>query len=349
MEVKNIIVHNIKKSQATKEIPEPKATIEIADNVFNKNDSTVKAFSEKLASTYFDRKSRFSTIFKKTESSPRFQEQLDKLLKKEYDFLKYSKVITDDLREEMDSERMSTGGYLIIMEYSSTAYNDYLFIALLNNKVEYSISNALELNKFLSLNIEKMAMASVINLTKYNTKKDNYLTFLKGIREIPDYFIKFMGADKDKKRDLKEQTRYWLEAIAEYLQSEETEAKSIEVIIQDLIHTVKDLKKKETILTAETIANIIEPSNPEKFIDFVFDESKDFQINSEVETFDTTILKSYGIVKYENKQKDFLLKFPSKAVGKTILIDKENGTITIKDLDIAKGVNSEYDHQKSTE
>lgn len=349
MIVKNIIVHNIKKEQAKKDMPPPIATLEKADSPLDKSNTTVIAFSEKLASTYFDRKSRFSTLFKEADAIPRFQEQLDKLLKEEYNFLKYSRVMADDLKEEMDGERMSTGGYLIVMEYTSTANNDYLFIALLNNKVEYSINDTLDLDKFLTLNIDKMAMASVLNLTKYSNEKDNYLTFLKGLREIPDYFIKFMGADKDKKRDLKSQTRHWLEAIATYLKDEGTEDKSVEIIIQDLINTVKDLKKKETILTAETIANIIEPSDPEKFIDYVFDEEKDFQINSEIETLDTTILRSYGIVKYENKEKDFLLKFPARAVGNSIIIDKENGTITIKDIDIAKGVDTQYDSQKSAE
>lgn len=350
MIVKNIIVHNIKKEQAKKDMPPPIATLERGNSLLDKENDTVKAFSEKLASTYFDRKSRFSTLFKDEDNvTPRFQEQLDKLLNTSYDFLEYSRVIAIDLKGEMNSERMSTGGYLIVMEYTSTANNDYLFIALLNNKVEYSINDALDLDKFLTLNIDKMAMASVLNLTKYSTSKDNYLTFLKGLREIPDYFIKFMGADKDKKRDIKDQTREWLKAIGTYLKDEGTDDKSREIIIQDLIHTVKDLSNKETILTAETIANIIEPSDPDKFIDYVFDEEKDFQINSEIETLDTTILRYFGIVKYENKAKDFLLKFPSKAVGNSIIIDKDNGTITIKDIDIAKGVDIQYDNQKSAE
>ena len=100
---------------------------------------------------------------------------LDKALNLGYDFLKFSRVITDNLREEMDSERMSSGGYLIIMDYESKNNYKYLFVALLNNKIEYSISNNLELSQFLSLNIDKMAMASVINISKY-TKKHSVKT-----------------------------------------------------------------------------------------------------------------------------------------------------------------------------
>ena len=209
MKIKSVIVHIINKEQATKLTPSPKATIEFSDNLFDIENKTVRGFSEKLAISYFDKKSRFYTNFKKSVSEPRFQENVNKLLNSTYDFLKFSKVITNDLKEEMDSERMSSGGYLIIMDYESTNKYKYLFIALLNNKIEYSISNTLELNEILSLNIDKMAMASVINISKYDKKEDNYITFLKGIREIPDYFIKFMGADKDVKRDLREQTKSW--------------------------------------------------------------------------------------------------------------------------------------------
>ena len=233
------------------------------------------------------KKSRFYTNFKKKESAPRFQENIDKLLNDSYDFFKFSKIITEDLKDEMDSERMSSGGYLIIMEYESSNNYKYLFVALLNNKVEYSINTSLELSQFLSLNIDKMAMASVINISKYLKKEDNYITFLKGIREIPDYFIKFMGADKDVKRDLREQTRNWIEAIGLYLKEEDVETKDIQLIIQDLIQKVKQLKKEEKFMTADTIANIIEPTNPEKFISYIYDEKNDFQVNPELETMDT--------------------------------------------------------------
>ena len=91
-----------------------------------------------------------------------------------------------------------------------------------------------------------MAMASVINISKYTKKEDNYITFLKGIREIPDYFIKFIGADKDIKRDLREQTRKWIEAINTYLKDENgNEIKDIQLIMQDLIQKVKVLKKEQ--------------------------------------------------------------------------------------------------------
>ena len=43
--------------------------------------------------------------------------------------------------------------------------------------------------------------------------------------------------------------------------------------------------------------------NPDKFIKYIYDENNDFQVNPELETMDTTILNSYGIIKYENKQK----------------------------------------------
>ncbi len=349
MKVKSVVVHIINKEQATKKTPNPRATILTSDKLFDTENATVKGFSEKLAMSYFDKKSRFYTNFKKKESAPRFQENIDKLLNDSYDFFKFSKIITEDLKDEMDSERMSSGGYLIIMEYESSNNYKYLFVALLNNKVEYSINTSLELSQFLSLNIDKMAMASVINISKYLKKEDNYITFLKGIREIPDYFIKFMGADKDVKRDLREQTRNWIEAIGLYLKEEDVETKDIQLIIQDLIQKVKQLKKEEKFMTADTIANIIEPTNPEKFISYIYDEKNDFQVNPELETMDTRILSNYGIIRYENKQKDFLLKFSKKSIGDIISFDNKKNIVTINDKDIVKGIKAEIDTQENSQ
>ncbi|AXH15111.1 hypothetical protein CP985_07630 [Malaciobacter mytili LMG 24559] len=348
MKVKSVVVHILHKEQASKQNSSPRATIDFSNKLFDINNQTVEGFSEKLAMTYFDGKSRFYTNFKKTESAPRFQENINKLLESTYDFLKFSKVITEDLKEEMDGERMSSGGYLIVMDYESSNNYRYLFVALLNNKIEYSISKTLELSQFLSLNIDKMAMASVINITKYVKKEDNYITFLKGIREIPDYFIKFMGADKDAKRDLREQTKKWIEAIGAYLKEDEIQNKDIQLIIQELIQKVKQLKKEEKFMTAETIANIIEPSNPEKFISYIYDEKNNFQVNPELETMDTRILSNYGIIRYENKQKDFLLKFSKKSIGDIISFDNKKDIVTINDKDIVKGIKAEIDMQEDS-
>lgn len=349
MKIKNVVVHIIDKEQASKQNPSPRAKVELSDQLFDVTNTTVEGFSEKLAMTYFDKKSRFYTKFKESESQPLFQDNLDKSLSSQYDFLKFSRVIADNLREEMDSERMSSGGYLIIMDYESTNNYKYLFVALLNNKIEYSISNNLELSQFLSLNIDKMAMASVINISKYTKKEDNYITFLKGIREIPDYFIKFIGADKDIKRDLREQTRKWIEAINTYLKDENgNEIKDIQLIMQDLIQKVKLLKKEQKFVSADTIANIIEPTNPDKFISYIYDEKNDFQVNPELETMDTTILSSYGIIRYENKQKDFLLKFSKKSIGAIISLDDKKNVVTITDKDIVEGIKAEINSQRDS-
>lgn len=347
MNVVNVVVHILNKKQATKDDPTPKASIDFAVKLLDTSNETVKNFSEKLAMTYFDKKSRFYTKFKKTESLPTFQENLNKLIDNTYDFYKYSRVITDKLKDEMDSERMSTGGYLIIMEYESKNKNRYLFVALLNNKIEYSIDDTLKLNQFLSLNIDKMAMASVINLSNYGISKDNYITFLKGLRDIPDYFIKFIGADKDIKRDLKIQTRNWVNAINDYLTEEKLTLEEIKLKIQEMAKNVKDIKAKEELITAEIIANIIEPTNPEKFIEFVYDEEKEYELNSEMETMDTSFLNNYGIIKYENRKKDFLLKFPQKSEGDIISYDEESDTFSITDKEIVKGIKSEIDINKN--
>lgn len=338
MIINNIIVHKINKKQATKENSNPTSSIEKATTILDKTNSVVKDFSERLAATYFEKTSRTYTDFKEGESKQKFEIELIQFINNTYDFYKFSRVIGEDLSNTMGEERMSVGGYFILLDYTSDKNNNYLFIALLNNKKEYSINNHFQISELLSLNIEKMAMASVINITRYKEKKDNYLTFLKGLREIPDYFIEYMGADKDKKRDLKQQTENWLIAIAEYYKKKDKDDKEIQEIVYSLLDFVKSKKKDDEIITADTIANVVAPEQSESFLKYIFDEENDFQLNTEMDKLDSSILKNYGIIKYENKSKAFLLKFSKDLIGRSINIDEKKDTITITDEEIVKGI-----------
>jgi len=341
MKIDNIIVHSIKKTQASKSEKSPRASVNYSPHEFPATNATVESFGTKLAKSYFDKKSRFSTVFTIGENKPKFQERLDEQLVNTLNFYDFSKKITELLKDEMEKEALSSGGYLVIMKYTSSNNYKYLFVALLNNKEDFSITNTLELTKSLSLNIDKMAMASVINISKYENANENYLTFLKGLRDIPDYFIYFIGADKDKKKDLREQTQNWVKAIDSYFNEQEVELDIRQTMIKSILDTVKESKKKEELITSDTIANIIEPSNPELFIEYVYAEDRDFNINPEMETLDSEVVRKLNIIKYENKQKGFVFKLKKEFKDATITI--ENDKITIIDQEIVNGIKAEFD------
>ena len=331
MTVNHIVVHKILKNET-----QQRPVIDFSDEELSIQNDDVLEFGAALAKTYFDKKSRFYTIYKIAEDiEPVFKQKTDEYLEHD-EFYRYTRQVTEILHEKMDETPSSRGGFVVTMDYSSSSSNRYLFVALLNNKEDFSINDSLEIIKNLTLNIDKMAMASVINISRYTDGQDNYITFLRGLRDIPDYFISFIGANKDRKKDIREVTKSWLDAIEQFYENKELSAESIEDRAKSIITQIKNLNRNEEIITAEILANIIYPEDPENFIEFAFNEDNSFELPSEMDRLDTQVLNELSIVSYSNKAKGFTLKFKRKDIG--TLINYDNDRIIINDREIVEAI-----------
>lgn len=338
MTINNIAVHKI-----TKTNNQQGPILDFADTELDLSNQDILDFGVSLAQTYFDKKSRFYTIFKVEENvEPVFKIKFD-LYTDENNFYTYSRQVAQILNDKMNEEPFSRGGYVVVMDYNSTNHNRYLFIALLNNKENFSINDSLEVIKNLSLNIEKMAMASIVNITRYQNEQDNYITFLKGLRDIPDYFIAFIGANKDRKKDIREVSKNWVDAIDSFFESKEISADLIEQRINSLLTQIKNLNRNEDLITSEVIANIVYPDDPSEFIAFIYNEDESFALPSEMDRMDTQVLNQLNIVNYSDKSKGFNLKFKRKDIG--TLIDLQNDTIIITDSEIVNNIRREIENE----
>lgn len=339
MIINNIVVHKIIKTETQR-----RPRIDFSAEELSAENSVVEEFAKALSKTYFEKKSRFYTVYKIEEDiEPAFKQKTDEYLD-HHEFYRYTRQVTEILYEKMDDTPSSRGGFVVTMDYSSSNNNRYLFIALLNNKEDFSISDSLEIVKNLTLNIDKMAMASVLNISRYLEGQDNYITFLRGLREIPDYFISFIGANKDRKKDIREVTKSWRDAIEQFYESEEISQESIDARTKSIITQIKNLNRIEELITAEVLANIIYPENPERFIGFAFNEESTFELHSEMDRLDTQILNDLSAVNYVNKSKGFGLKFKRKDIGTLINFDMDNHTIVIDDQEIISAIQREMEH-----
>jgi len=338
MHINNIAVHKI-----TKTSNQQNPMIDFAESELDLTNEDILDFGESLAKTYFDKKSRFYTIFKIDEDvEPTFKIHFDQYTN-ENDFYSYSRQVTQILSDKMNDEPLSRGGYVIIMDYTSTNSNRYLFIAILNNKENFSVNDSLEVIKNLALNIEKMAMASVLNLTRYSDGQDNYITFLKGLREIPDYFISFIGANKDRRRDIRDVSQSWVSAIEDFFEDRDVSSELVEQRTNSLLTQVKNLNRNEDLITADIIANVVYPDNPSEFIEYIYNEDTSYELPSEMERMDTQVLNQLNIVNYFDKSKGFGLKFKRKDIG--TLINLRNNSIIITDNEIVENIRREIENE----
>jgi len=340
MKLNKLIIHKILKEPG-QDIKEIKLSKELLPN----NNQIVIEFANALSKAYFHKNSRFYTQFKTEKNEPIFKTNFDKYLSNEYDFLKFSIKTTYLLEEEMRKKPQSKGGILVAMHYTSTNNKEYLFIALLDNKKDFSINDTLELVKQITLNIEQMAMASVINISKYQNKQNNYLTFLKGLRDIPDYFLDFMGADSNRNKKITEITKEWVDAINDFFQSKKYTQDIIEEKTNALLTHIKSLHRKQEIITADIIANAIYPENPKEFISYIYDENSKYELPSEIEKLDPKIINTMKVVSYSNKHKSFSIKFKRVDLGKVITITEESIIITDTEIieEIQRKINNGED------
>ncbi len=338
MLINNIAVHRINK------ISNDQAPIaSYAEAELDCGNEDINEFGISLANTYLTKKSRSYTIFFVEEDiEPPFKQKLDSYIDSN-NFFNFSKQLTVILKDEMHRVTLSRGGYVIIMDYNSTNGDRYLFIALLNNKENFSVDDdSMEVIKNLALNIEHMAMATILNLSRYQENQDNYITFLKGLRAIPDYFISFVGADQNRRRDIKEVTKQWTDAINEFFENREISSDIIEERTNSLLAQVKRYNREDEPITAEIIANIIYPDQPDEFIDFVYNEDSLYELPAEMDRLDTQVLNKLNFVNYIDRNKGFGLKFKRKDIGN--MIDYNDNEVIIRDSDIAMNIRREIEN-----
>lgn len=65
---------------------------------------------------------------------------------------------------------------------------------MMDKSAQYTNTDDLGIKKLMTLNVEKLARANRLNLDKWKKNDGRYLTFIKGTREVSQYFIKFIGA-----------------------------------------------------------------------------------------------------------------------------------------------------------
>lgn len=327
MELQEIAIHKI-----DKEPNQDEATLHLSNELLPTEDETVVDFANALSKAYYHKKSRFYTQFQTGEIEPQFKTFLDTYLEDPTQYLSFSRQIAQLLSQEMNRKPQSKGGIFVVMRYISSNSKEYLFLALLNNKQEFSINDTLELIKQITLNIDQMAMASVINLTKYSNREGNYITFLKGLRDIPDYFIDFIGADSNRNREVAQITKEWVNAINDFFQLHNYSQELIEQKTDALLRQVKTLHKNHEIITAEIIANTLYPEAPQEFINFIYSEQEPYELPSEMERMDTTVINSIKMVSYTNREKKFTIKFRKADINNIVTIQDDAIIITDNEI-----------------
>ncbi len=323
--LKHLTLNFINKDQNSNNI-----SVVRGDKIFR--DDISNSFAEKITETYFKKtnieRSNFNQLAGTKEP---FQQLLETYLdskKTDDDFLKFTENALDILKLKMEKTSQSSGGHIVFADVQMT--HNFIFIAILNEKTAYLAENINELKPAQILEIDKLAMAGFINIDYFKSAaKENkhYISFLYGLRKIANYFVDFLGADKERISTAM-QTFELVKAINQFI-NENLEETMREEKMQNIYDLLYNYKYKESGLLLSYLSNSMYPNQPDEFLNFVQNEENQFDIDSVIDNIDKSKIKL--LIKFQYKGKDLDLSFNKDTYAGKIHLVNNNKDIELTD------------------
>ena len=189
MEIKSVVVHEIKKAEKTT-VAEVTLTNTALDHTNAKIIDMVKKLDE--------------SFNKKTLKRAKFSEDGFKKVIPDFtaiDLLKKSKELTTNLKASIQTISAAKGGYLLFCEYVSSIsfFAVYLIRDTKSPLFKLKEDNSWDVIDLQHLDIDHFAMGVKINLNQLNVQSDDrYVALIKGNTDVSGYFENWIGIDDTK-------------------------------------------------------------------------------------------------------------------------------------------------------
>lgn len=267
MEIKAAVIHHLKKDKETS--GEKSVTVHLRGTLLPDDKTLAAVCSQTL--NLFGKKGNNTGTFGSNPDKHIFPVRLKENKGGTAGFLKLSNSIAGIIEEEMKGAHLATGGHAFIVSYEASG-EDLLLVAMLKLKEGAGIDDVkLELKPTLVIDTEKLHEAARVNLTRWKSGKEPYLTFVKGkgSEEVTAYFRKALSCIGY--TSSKHHTEQVIEAAKQYVSQlsdldDDQKSERWKKVRADL-HLCLSSNKIEVSL--ESIAAAIAPNNEEDFKDFV--------------------------------------------------------------------------------
>ena len=207
----HMIMHKIDKTQHQTD-----ATPVYKDRPFNNNE-TLEKFTDSISDTFTRKTSKEYANFHSGQNTSQFQTILDTYLNNptEDTFSTFSRQATELLKDKMNTKPASTGGFVVVIDY--TLSSRFILIALVNKKDGYT-EDDLDIIANEQLNIDQLSMAGFVNVDNHQNTNNSYrpLAFMRGTREVSDYFSSFLGAAENRETSA-HMTGVFIQALKDYM------------------------------------------------------------------------------------------------------------------------------------
>ena len=321
----NIIIHRLNKEVGG----EP--TYKCAKHELDITD-TEQQFIGKVTETYQKRSSPIYGTFNGEDTE--FMKNLETFARKETDFYKFTIQSMQLYNKVIKRVPQATGAFMVFAHYiNKKNHNAYLLVLAINNNTGYIVQDSLKLTSSKNIDFTRIDRACIINLTKWtecinNPDSDSktYLSFVKGKKDISDYFMKhFIGCDN--KQTNEQASVNLINALTAYCKHKGWNREKIASIKNSVYSHCQDRMKNKCELILNAISSIINPEEPEDFQEFASQE--EYGVNPYF-SGNKNILRTLERFRYSNEK--IHLEFDNQLLNKSIIYNSTNKTLTFKDL-----------------
>ncbi|WP_324062539.1 nucleoid-associated protein [Aeromonas caviae] len=297
-------------------------------------DETMTRMAEGLLSEYGRQTSGYGILNK---DGYLFPARLKSYLDREIDFIKFTTDATRQIGIKMQNQSFATGGFPLFLRYTNLG-RDWLLIAMLKLKPGTGIDeDKLVLNKTLSFDIKQLHEAARIDIEKWKSDEQPYLSFVKkraGDDDVSKYFREALGCSEY--TDSKKNTETVIEALEDYFEEKSVE-QNVRIGIRQKLYEHCHTKREEgEPVNLQSLSAILFDQEPEAFRDYVRDG--DYHVSDSFDPHTSTykklmrISKTFGnikigfsvqdvqrnIVDYDGKSDSLVIRNPPKALVEEI-------------------------------
>ncbi len=318
MELQYIVLHQIIREGNND------AELNLSNRLLDNENEIVQDFMERLIKNFRSKNPTYG-MFETDEENFPFQKWVREYID-ENDFLRFSTKAMETLKSRIKVPK-AKGGYVLFAHYIEKQI-DYLVTIMLDKASQFSINDtSLDVERLETLDIDKLARANRINITKWREAEgETYLAFIKGTRDVSNYFQKFIGSTDLTSSKINTQNLKF--ALKRYLRENNFSEEQKENIFNRITSYLEQQRKNDEDVYLDSISACILPDSPRAFCDYI-------QSNEELEVSSNFHIDRKADIKYFHKaivsETGYKLEF-EKDLKRQNKIIRDGNDIIIKDV-----------------
>lgn len=317
MNLNNIIVHKLSKEA------QGNATLELRQNVLPVREKETE-FITNVKQAYYRKSNPNYGVFNSNTTTYPFQTMLRSYADDSSQFYQFTENAMNHLLGIISGVPQATGGYVVFAHYT-LQNEDFIITVMLNNKKQYNINNSLSIEEIFSLDIDKLDVANFVNLTRWNSAQETYLSFARGRKEVSNYFKTFIGCTDQ--TSAKQSSQQLKSAFLDYLDTLQIENEAKENLRNDVFdYCISQAKRKEDI-SLNHISSIIDNEQPELFQEYASGEQ--YRVSANIKGHIQT-LKSLKYYTYKSKK--LSISFDSGLINESIFYNEQTNELKITEV-----------------